>query len=83
MAKDFNLFVHLGQHLAYGVAAGIAFGLAVLATDLSHIRSMLMDSPNPFPVLFMMFLGLIVTFGGVAMGVGIMNLARDDKDDED
>ncbi|OAN48215.1 hypothetical protein A6A04_05385 [Paramagnetospirillum marisnigri] len=70
----------LGQHLIYGVAAAIAFGLAVLATDLSHIRTMLMETNNPGLVLALMFFGLIVTFGSVAMGVGIMSLASDDDE---
>jgi choline-glycine betaine transporter len=73
-------FKYLLQHLFFGVVAAITFGVLVLATDLSHIRTMLMDASNPFQVLALMFFGLIVTFGSVAMGVGIMNLARDDDD---
>ncbi len=71
---------YLGQHLIYGIAAALTFGGMVLATDLSHIRTMLMDSANPWQVMALMFFGLIVTFGSVAMGVGIMNLARDEDD---
>jgi hypothetical protein len=71
----------LGQHLVYGVAAALAFGGAVLVTDLSHIRALIMDSANPVMVLALMFFGLIVTFGSVAMGVGIMSLSNDDEDD--
>ncbi|MBI3446307.1 MAG: hypothetical protein HY055_13360 [Magnetospirillum sp.] len=73
----------LAQHLCYGLAAGATFGGLVLATDLGHIRTLAMDSPNPAPVLIMLFLGLFVTFGSVAMGVGIMGLARDDEDGND
>ncbi|EME71153.1 hypothetical protein H261_04425 [Paramagnetospirillum caucaseum] len=71
----------LAQHLCYGLAAGATFGGLVLATDLGHIRTMAMDSPNPAPVLLLLFGGLFVTFGSVAMGVGIMSLAKDDEDD--
>lgn len=73
----------LAQHLCYGLAAGATFGGLVLATDLGHIRTLAMDSPNPVPVLLMLFGGLFVTFGSVAMGVGIMSLAKDDEDDRD
>ena len=73
-------FKYLLQHLFFGVVAAITFGALVLATDLSHIRSMLMESSNPYQVVALMFFGLIVTFGSVAMGVGIMNMARDDDD---
>ncbi|RAU21631.1 hypothetical protein CU669_11650 [Paramagnetospirillum kuznetsovii] len=69
---------YLGQHLIYGIAAALTFGGLVLATDLSHIRTMIMESATPYQVLALMFFGLIITFGSVAMGVGIMNLARDD-----
>ncbi|KIL99633.1 hypothetical protein CCC_03805 [Paramagnetospirillum magnetotacticum MS-1] len=73
----------LVQHLCYGLAAAATFGGLVLATDLGHIRTLAMDSPNPAPVLILMFLGLFVTFGSVAMGVGIMSLAKDDDRDPD
>ena len=73
----------LAQHLCYGLAAGGTFGGLVLATDLGHIRTLAMDSPNPVPVLLLLFLGLFVTFGSVAMGVGIMSLAKDDEDGND
>ena len=72
----------LAKHLFFGVVAAITFGVLVLATDLSHIRAMLMEAANPFEVLALMFFGLIVTFGGVAMAVGIMSLASDDEDDD-
>ncbi|TAN58069.1 MAG: hypothetical protein EPN20_16785 [Magnetospirillum sp.] len=71
----------LAKHLFFGVVAAITFGVLVLATDLSHIRTMLMESGNPYPVVALMFFGLIITFGSVAMGVGIMSLAGDDEDD--
>lgn len=70
----------LGQHLIYGVAAALTFGGLVLATDLSHIRTLALDSSHPVRVIALMFFGLIVTFGSVAMGVGIMSLASDDDD---
>jgi hypothetical protein len=73
----------LAQHLCYGLAAGATFGGLVLATDLSHIRTMAMESANPGLVIALMFFGLFVTFGSVAMGVGIMSLARDGEDDRD
>ncbi|CAA7611906.1 conserved hypothetical protein [Candidatus Terasakiella magnetica] len=72
----------LARHLVYGVAAGVTFGIMVLATDLSHIRTMIMESPHAVTVVALMFFGLIVTFGSVAMGVGIMTLPYDDRDDD-
>lgn len=81
--KERDSLKFLGQHLCYGLAAGGTFGIMVLVTDLSHIRTMAMESANPVLVLLMMFFGLFVTFGSIAMGVGIMSLARDDEHDPD
>ncbi len=72
----------LALHLFYGVVAAITFGLLVLATDHSHIRTMLMEASNPLPVLALMFFGLIITFGSVAMGVGIMSLTGESEDED-
>ncbi|MDO8607157.1 MAG: hypothetical protein Q7R40_11510 [Phaeospirillum sp.] len=71
----------LAKHLFFGVVAAITFGVLVLATDLGHIRTLLQDSDNPYPVLGLMFFGLIITFGGVAMAAGIMSLS-DGKDED-
>lgn len=81
--KEREPLVFLARHLCYGLAAGATFGGLVLATDLGHIRTMAMDSPNPVLVLILMFFGLFVTFGSVAMGVGIMGLGTEDEQDRD
>ena len=75
-----GLLGYMAQHLLAGVLAGILFGVLVLVTDLGHIRTLVMDSPDGIATAVLMFFGLMVTFGSVAMGVGIMNLARDDED---
>lgn len=82
-AKEREPLVFLARHLCYGLAAGATFGGLVLATDLGHIRTMALDSAHPALVLILMFFGLFVTFGSVAMGVGIMGLGGDDEGDRD
>jgi FtsH-binding integral membrane protein len=72
----------LVQHLFYGVVGALTFGALVLATDLSNIRTMMVNSANPVLVAVLMFFGLIITFGSVAMGAGIMSLAREDENEE-
>ena len=64
----------LGLHLACGLVAALIFGSAILASDLSHIRTMALDSPHGTLVIVLMYFGLAVTFGGVAMMVGVMSL---------
>lgn len=79
----------LALHLACGVTAALVFGSAILASDLSHIRTLALDSPHPVLILVLMYFGLAVTFGSAAMGVGIMGLGdfsesnRHLNDDED
>ncbi len=78
--KEKEALKFLGTHLIYGVAAALTFGGAVLATDLSHIRTLALDSAHPVLVIVMLFFGLLITFGGVSMAVGVMSLAGDDDE---
>jgi hypothetical protein len=68
----------LGVHLLGGVAAALVFGGAILAMDIGHIRTLALQSANPVLALVVLFWGLIVTFGGLGMGMGIMSLSKDD-----
>jgi len=75
MARDTKIMLKfLGLHLACGIAAALIFGSAILVSDLSHIRTLALESSHPVLVLVLMFFGLMVTFGSLAMGVGIMGL---------
>ncbi len=83
-----EMWKFLGLHLACGVVASIIFGAAILASDLSHIRTLALESAHPALILILMFFGLAVTFGSLAMAVGIMGMGdfsesnRHLKDDE-
>jgi hypothetical protein len=77
--KEREVLGFLAQHLFYGLAGGLAFGAAVLFTNLGNIRVLALDSAHPVLVLVLFFFGLCVSFGSVGMGVGIMNMARDDE----
>jgi hypothetical protein len=78
--KEKEALKFLGTHLFYGLAAGLTFGLAVLYTDLGHIRTLALESTHPVLVLMLFFFGLFITFGSVGMGVGIMSMASDDDE---
>lgn len=82
-AKEREVLRFLGVHLVYGLAAALTFGIAVLATNLGNLRTLLMESSNPGTVMVLFFFGLFVTFGSVGMGVGIMSMASDDESDLD
>ena len=71
------LFRFLLAHLAAGVlAAGLLLGLIVWF-DVAGLASLAFSSPDGGLYLFLLFFGLVVTFGGVAMGAGIMALGRE------
>lgn len=82
--KEKEALKFLGTHLLYGLAAGFTFGIMVLATNMGNIWTLARQSNHTVIVLALFFFGLLITFGSVGMGVGIMSLARDeDRDDLD
>ncbi|MBI5162495.1 MAG: hypothetical protein HY985_01185 [Magnetospirillum sp.] len=78
--SDKEALRYLAAHLVYGLVAGLTFGIAVLATNLGNLRTLAMESANPVAVLALFFFGLLITFGSVGMGVGVMSMARDDDE---
>ena len=68
--KDFFRFLAL--HLGGGIAAAGVFGGLLLAFDLGGLWTMIARSPDAGLWLAILFTSLVVTFGSVAMGIGIM-----------
>ena len=66
------------RHLIYGTAGGIAFGTLLLVQDFAGLRSLIWTAETPWLWLLMLFFGLFITFGSIAMGIGIMSLGRDE-----
>jgi hypothetical protein len=81
--KEREALRFLGTHLVCGLAAGLTFGGAVLLINLGNLRTLALESAHPATVLVLFFFGLLVTFGSVGMGVGIMSLASDDDSDSE
>ncbi len=71
--------VFLIRHLAFGVVGGVLFGSLVLYFDIGHLRSLAGESADGLLTLALFFFGLVVTFGSVAMGVGVMSQGRDEN----
>lgn len=67
------------RHMVYGIAGGLVFGGLVLAFDIAHLRTLVAASGDGCLTLVLFFFGLIVTFGGVGMGVGVMSLGQDEN----
>ncbi len=71
----------LGGHLAVGVGAAAALVALLLAFDMFALRSMLTNQEQGWLGILLLFAGLSVTFGSVAMGIGVMGQARFDDDE--
>ncbi len=69
----------LVRHMLFGIAGGLLFGALVLYFDIGHLRSLAGQSPDGLLTLGLFFFGLVVTFGSVAMGVGVMSQGRDEN----
>ena len=68
---------YLLQHLALGLLGSAVFGGLILWTDFAGIRSMAAANESGWLYIVLLFFGLGVTFGSVAMACGIMSLGRD------
>lgn len=65
------------KHLASGAAGAIVLGLGILILDIARIGTLIATSEHGVVATIMLFFGLIVTFGSVAMGIGVMTLNED------
>jgi hypothetical protein len=71
----------LAGHLAVGVAAATGLMGLILAFDLFALRSLIFGQSGGWLAGGLLYFGLAVTFGSVAMGIGVMGQAKDGEDD--
>jgi hypothetical protein len=67
----------LVMHLLAGLGGAGLFGGLVLWLDLGGLGALVAGAEDGLLALFLLFFGLAVSFGSVAMGVGVMALGRD------
>lgn len=86
-----TLIRFLGLHLAMGLAVGVIVSSLMIWSNLAGLKDLLVDEQHPFVAIFLLYAFNALTFGSVAMGVGIMTLPYDgtcdmrdpnDKDDK-
>ncbi len=74
------------EHTAYGGFGALVFGVLVLFFDIGGIYSLAIASRDAPVFIMLLFFGLFITFGGISLGIGIMNLGgfsdNDSYDDE-
>ena len=67
------------RHLAAGIGGAIALGGLLLWLDIGHMWTLIVRSDHPILYTFMLFFSLIITFGSVSVGIGVMNVSNDDE----
>lgn len=64
-------------HLGIGLSGAILFGGLLLWTDMGGLGQLVFRSSTPALAIFLLFFGLFVTFGGIAMAIGVMGLGEE------
>jgi hypothetical protein len=69
----------LVRHMLFGIVGALLFGALILYFDVGHLRSLAGQSQDGPLTLVLFFFGLVITFGSVAMGVGVMSQGQDEN----
>jgi hypothetical protein len=69
------------KHLLAGSVGGIVLACLILWYDVAGLASMIFTSPVDLVALGMLFFGLFVTFGSVAIATAIMGLGEERDSD--
>jgi hypothetical protein len=65
------------QHLAAGAAGAVVLGIGILLFDIANLGTLVTTSEHWPMATFLLFFGLMTTFGGVAMCVGVMSIGEE------
>ncbi|MDX2309331.1 MAG: hypothetical protein NW216_13910 [Hyphomicrobium sp.] len=69
-----RLIEFLGLHLGLGIAIGFVFASLIVITNTSGLKDLLVNSQEPLLTLGLLYGLNALTFGSVAMGIGVMTL---------
>ena len=72
-----SAILFLLRHLIVGLLGAAVFGTLILAADIGGIRRLAWASEHGWLYILLLFFGLSITFGSLAMGVSIMSLGRE------
>lgn len=70
-SSDPSFLSMLSRHFLVGTAAALAFGGALLWTNVAGIATLIAGSSEGVLAVFLLFAGLISTFGPAAMLTGV------------
>ncbi|WP_455373575.1 hypothetical protein [Limibacillus halophilus] len=69
-------------HLAIGCAAAVLLTGLLIGFNLFHLRELIFEQENGWLAALLLLFGMVVTFGSLAMGVGVNGLKdRKGRDD--
>ncbi|PWR25919.1 hypothetical protein [Zavarzinia aquatilis] len=71
----------LARNAAFGFLVAICFVAAMLLLDINGLGTLILHSPDGIIATFALTFATGLTFGGVQMGIAIMQLADDDADE--
>lgn len=74
-----HAILFLLKHLATGAAGAIVLATGILVTNVAGIGHLVANSEHGVIAAIMLYASLILTFGSVAMGIGIMALNEDTR----
>ncbi|HLP96807.1 MAG TPA: hypothetical protein VK149_00030 [Sideroxyarcus sp.] len=65
------------QNLVSGAAGAVVLGIGILLFDIANLGTLVTSSEHWVMATFLLFVGLMTTFGGVAMCVGVMSIGEE------
>lgn len=69
------------KHCGAGCLGGLVLGWLIVRFDVAGLGTMIATSPDKYLALGMLFFGLFITFGSIAMAVGIMSMGEERDSD--
>lgn len=77
-----QLLGFLASHLFIGLAAAILFEALLIFTDSFGLKTMVLEGEDGALAAALLFFGLFITFGSVAMGVAVWQLGQERDGDD-
>ena len=69
-------------HLLVGVVAAAVFTVLLIATDAFGLKSLIFEQEDGWLAALLLLFGLVVTFGSLAMGIGVQGLSGRGPEDD-
>ncbi len=73
-----ELLRYVLPHGIAGCIAGVVGAVAMVATNVGSLRDLMLHTEGGWLAFFLLSLGLVVTFGSVALGYAIMTIDQHD-----